>query len=71
MFSLPECAGGQLGKTWLNAGAHLVLGLTIGPLLVLLVGCVINVGDGKSNSARPGCGVISRLTGVGDIKAGR
>lgn len=41
IFSLPEYAGGQDGKTWLHAGAHLLLGLTIGPLLAWLVGCVI------------------------------
>jgi hypothetical protein len=41
IFSLPEYAGGQDGKTWLHAGAHLVLGLMIGPLLAWLVGSVI------------------------------
>lgn len=41
IFSLPEYAGGQDGKTWLHAGAHLVLGLTAGPLLAWLVGSII------------------------------
>jgi hypothetical protein len=41
IFSVPEYAGGRDGKTWLHAGAHLVLGLTIGPLIAWLVGCVI------------------------------
>jgi hypothetical protein len=41
IFSLPEYAGGQDGKTWLHAGAHLVLGLTVGPLLAWLVGSII------------------------------
>lgn len=41
IFSVPEYAGGQDGKTWLHAGAHLVLGLTIGPLLAWLVGSII------------------------------
>ncbi len=41
IFSVPEYAGGRDGKTWLHAGAHLVLGLTIGPLVAWLVGCAI------------------------------
>lgn len=41
IFSAPEYSGGGDGKTWMHAGAHLVLGLTIGPLLAWLVGCVI------------------------------
>lgn len=41
IFSLPEYSGGQDGKTWLHAGAHLVLGGIVGPLLSWLVGCVI------------------------------
>jgi hypothetical protein len=41
IFSVPEYAGGQDGKTWLHAGAHLVLGLTIGPLIAWLVGSII------------------------------
>lgn len=41
IFSLPEYSGGQDGKTWLHAGAHLLLGLIVGPLLFWLVGCVI------------------------------
>jgi hypothetical protein len=40
IFSVPEYAGGRDGKTWLHAGAHLVLGL-IGPLVVWLIGSVI------------------------------
>lgn len=41
IFSLPEYSGGQDGKTWFHAGAHLVLGLTVGPLLAWLVGSII------------------------------
>lgn len=41
IFSLPDYSGGQDGKTWLHAGAHLVGGLIVGPLLSWLVGCVI------------------------------
>lgn len=41
IFSAPEYSGGGDGKTWLHAGAHLVLGLIVGPLIVWLIGCVI------------------------------
>ncbi|MEK6289463.1 MAG: hypothetical protein AABO57_27430 [Acidobacteriota bacterium] len=41
IFSAPEYSGGGDGKTWLHAGAHLVLGVVVGSLLAWLVGCVI------------------------------
>lgn len=41
IFSAPEYSGGGDGKTWLHAGAHLVLGLIVGPLIVWLIGCLI------------------------------
>jgi hypothetical protein len=41
IYSVPEYSFGQDGKTWLHAGAHLVLGTTIGPLVGWLVGCLI------------------------------
>jgi hypothetical protein len=41
IFSVPEYSGGGDGKTWFHAGAHLVLGMMIGPLLAWLVGCVL------------------------------
>ena len=41
IFSAPEYSGGQDGKTWLHVGAHVVLGMVIGPLVTWLVGCVI------------------------------
>jgi hypothetical protein len=41
IFSAPEYSGNQDGKTWLHAGAHLVLGLTVGPLVMWLIGCGI------------------------------
>ena len=41
IFSAPEYSGGGDGKTWLHAGAHLVLGLGVGTLLAWLVGCLI------------------------------
>ncbi|MEK6408401.1 MAG: hypothetical protein AABN34_15855 [Acidobacteriota bacterium] len=41
IFSAPEYSGGGDGKTWLHAGAHLVLGVIVGSLLAWLVGCVL------------------------------
>lgn len=41
IFSTPEYAGGQDGKTWLHVGAHLVLGAIVGPLVAWLVGSII------------------------------
>jgi len=41
IYSAPEFSGGQDGKTWVHAGAHLVLGTIMGPLLTWLVGCLI------------------------------
>ena len=41
IFSAPEYSGGGDGKTWLHAGAHLVLGVIVGSLIAWLVGCVI------------------------------
>lgn len=41
IYSSPEFSFGADGKTWLHAGAHLTLGITIGPLLGWAVGCLI------------------------------
>ncbi|MBI4382395.1 MAG: hypothetical protein HY574_14555 [candidate division NC10 bacterium] len=41
IYSAPEYSFGGDGKTWLHAGAHLVLGTTIGPLVGWLVACLI------------------------------
>ena len=41
IFSAPEYSGGGDGKTWLHAGAHLVLGTIVGPLVAWLVGSLI------------------------------
>lgn len=41
IYSVPEYAFGQDGKTWLHVGAHLLVGTTVGPLIGWLVGCVI------------------------------
>jgi len=41
IFSAPEYSGGGDGKTWLHAGAHLVLGVIVGSLVAWLVGSVI------------------------------
>ena len=41
IYSLPEYAFGRDGKTWLHAGAHLLIGTTFGPLISWLAGCVI------------------------------
>jgi hypothetical protein len=41
IYSLPEYAFGQDGKTWLHVIGHLVGGGIVGPLIGWLVGCVI------------------------------
>jgi hypothetical protein len=41
IYSVPEYSFGADGKTWLHAGAHLLLGTTVGPLVAWLVGCLI------------------------------
>lgn len=41
IFSLPEYSGGGDGKTWLHAGAHLILGTTVGPLVSWLIGSIL------------------------------
>jgi hypothetical protein len=41
IYSLPEYAFGQDGKTWLHVIGHLVGGGIVGPLVAWLVGCVI------------------------------
>jgi hypothetical protein len=41
IYSVPEYAFGNDGKTWLHVGAHLLVGTTVAPLLGWLVGCVI------------------------------
>lgn len=41
IYSVPEYAFGQDGKTWFHVAAHLLVGTTVGPLIGWLVGCVI------------------------------
>ncbi len=41
IFSAPEYSGGGDGKTWLHAGAHLVLGILAGSLVTWLIGSLI------------------------------
>jgi hypothetical protein len=41
IYSVPEYAFGNDGKSWLHVGAHLLLGTTVAPLLGWIVGCVI------------------------------
>lgn len=41
IYSAPEFSGGQDGKNWVHAGAHLVFGTIIGPLVTWLVGCLV------------------------------
>ncbi|MGH9391412.1 MAG: hypothetical protein ACRD1Z_17535 [Vicinamibacteria bacterium] len=38
VFTAPEYSGGGDGKTWFHVGAHLVLGLTLFPLILWGVG---------------------------------
>src|SRR5262245_42875926 len=57
IYSVPEFAFGEDGKTWFHVGAHLVLGTTASTLLGWLVGCVIMfvtkkvTGKGKDTQA--------------------
>ena len=41
IFTAPEYSGGGDGKTWSHAGAHLLVGVVIAPLLAWLVGSVV------------------------------
>ena len=41
IFSVPEYAFANDGKTWLHVIAHLVAGTTIAPLISWIVGCLI------------------------------
>ena len=41
IFSSPEFAFGGDGKTWLHAGAHVVVGIPLGSLIPWLVGSLI------------------------------
>ena len=41
VYSAPEYAFGEDGKTWLHAGAHLVVGTTVGTLFYWLGGCLV------------------------------
>ncbi len=38
IYTLPEYSGGTDGKTWFHAGAHIVVGLIVGPLIAWLIG---------------------------------
>ena len=37
IYSAPEYSGGVDGKTWTHAGAHMLLGVVVGPLVFWLV----------------------------------
>jgi hypothetical protein len=41
IFTVPEVSFGSDGKTWFHAGAHLLIGTTVGSLISWLVGCLI------------------------------
>jgi|SRR5437867_4479701 len=41
IYSAPEYSGGGNGKTWFHAGAHVVLGIVVAPLVFWLVGAGI------------------------------
>lgn len=40
IYSTPEYSFGQDGKTWLHAGAHLLIGVPVASIIYWLVGCV-------------------------------
>jgi hypothetical protein len=41
IFTVPEVSFGTDGKTWFHAGAHLLIGTTVGTLISWIVGCLI------------------------------
>ncbi|HWC77503.1 MAG TPA: hypothetical protein VG778_08570 [Blastocatellia bacterium] len=41
VFSVPEAFFGSDGKTWLHVAGHLVMGTTVGPTILWLLGCVV------------------------------
>jgi len=41
IYTAPEYSGGGDGKTWLHVGAHLILGVVIGPLVTWAVGSLV------------------------------
>ena len=41
VFTAPEYSGGVDGKTWLHAGAHVVLGMLVGSLLGWLIASIV------------------------------
>jgi hypothetical protein len=47
IFSAPEYAFGGDGRTWTHFGAHLVIGATVGSLVLWLAGCVVMFLSGK------------------------
>jgi hypothetical protein len=52
IYTAPEYSGGGDGKTWLHAGAHLVLGAIVGSLIAWLVGSGIMWITKKVSSSR-------------------
>ena len=54
IYSLPEYSGGADGKTWPHAGAHIVLGVIVGPLVAWLLGSGIMFVVKKVSPRNPG-----------------
>ena len=54
IYSLPEYGGGTDGRTWLHAGAHIVNGVIVGPLLGWLIGSGIMFVVKRMSAGKPG-----------------
>lgn len=52
IYSLPEYSGGMDGKSWSHAGAHVILGTIVGPLIAWAIGAGIMFVVKKLSPAR-------------------
>src|SRR5262249_5822815 len=68
IFSAPEYSGGGDGKTWLHAGAHLVVGVIGGSLLAWLVGSVILFVTKKATARDMAAAWASSLLGLAEVQ---
>jgi len=64
IFSRPEYSGPMASSQWLHAGAHILDGFIIGPLMGWLIGSIIMFVTKKLSSRRP----LSTATSVGSSR---
>lgn len=60
IYTAPEYSPGADGKTWLHAGAHLVLGTTVGPLVLWLIGSIVMFAAKKLKAGGKDSGASAR-----------